>query len=51
MCDFWMKIEKVDGDDVNMQIWDYAGAQKFRSTNNKIFKCFNNIIFILSDFA
>ena len=31
--DFWMKVEQVDGDYVKFQLWDQAGAERFRTTN------------------
>ena len=30
--EFWKKVEKVDGDDVNIILWDQSGAERFRST-------------------
>ena len=29
--DFWKKVERVDEKDVVLQIWDQAGAERYRS--------------------
>ena len=38
--DFWKKVEKVDGVDVNIQLWDQAGAARYWSTNLNNFTIF-----------
>ena len=34
--DFWIKVEKVDGNDVKIQLLDQAGGERFRPTKFKM---------------
>ena len=44
--DFYLKVVTIDGIKVKFQVWDTAGAERFRSLTRSYFRCAQGVVFV-----